>query len=151
MTSQASRVHGQRLLWGRALLYGLLTEAILTAIFVAGLAGGMVADRATLIALVGSFVLPLLFATILGRRLRARFVLHGVLIGAAAFAIFMTMNVIGRLFQPDAPPQPVAYWVAHAFKFVGGGLGGAIAGRSSKRRQGREQVRVLRATTHRVK
>lgn len=81
MTYRASRLHGQRLLWGRALLYGLLTEAILTAIFAAGLAGGMAADGATLIALVGSFVLPLLFATILGRRLQARFVLHGVLIG----------------------------------------------------------------------
>jgi hypothetical protein len=141
MTSQGSRIHGQRLLWGRALLYGLLTEAILTAIFVAGLAGGMAANGATLIALAGSFVLPLLFATILGRRLQARFVVHGVLIGAAAFAIFMMMNVMGRLFQPDAPPQPVAYWVAHAFKFVGGGLGGAIA-RRSKRRQAVSEVRL---------
>lgn len=141
MTSQGSRIHGQRLLGGRALLYGLLTEAILTAIFVAGLAGGMAADGATLIALAGSFVLPLLFATILGRRLQARFVLHGVLIGAAAFAIFMMMNVMGRLFQPDAPPQPVAYWVAHAFKFVGGGLGGGIA-RRSKRRQAVSEVRL---------
>ena len=142
MASHTSRVHGQPLLWGRALLYGLLTEAILTAIFVAGLAGGMAADGATLIALVGSFVLPLLFATILGRRLQARFVLHGVLIGAAAFAIFMMMSVMGRLFQPDAPPQPVAYWVAHAFKFVGGGLGGGIARRSSKRRQAVSEARL---------
>lgn len=142
MASHTSRVHGQPLLWGRAFLYGLLTEAILTAIFVAGLAGGMAADGATLIALVGSFVLPLLFATILGRRLQARFVLHGVLIGAAAFAIFMMMSVMGRLFQPDAPPQPVAYWVAHAFKFVGGGLGGGIARRISKRRQAVSEARL---------
>jgi hypothetical protein len=117
----------QRILWGRVILYGVLTEVFLMIIFVAGLVIGVIAAGNTMVALVGSFVLPLLFAVILGRRLDARFGVHGVLIGAVAFALFMTMNLIGRLFQPDAPPQPVAYWIAHALKFIGGGIGGAIA------------------------
>jgi hypothetical protein len=67
-------------------------------------------------------VLPLVFAIFLGRRLRARFVLHGRLIGGAAFAIFMAIYAVGRMFQPDAAPQPIAYWIAHALKFAGGAL-----------------------------
>lgn len=98
----------QRILWGRVILYGVLTEAVLTIIVVAGLAIGVTAAGNTIVALVGSFVLPLLFAVILGRRVDARFGVHGVLIGTVAFALFMTMNLIGRLFQPDAPAQPVA-------------------------------------------
>ena len=125
----------QRTLWRRVIIYGVLIEAVLIVIFIAGLAIGVTAAGNTALALVGSFVLPLLFATILGRRLRARFVFHGVFIGAVAFALFMTMNLIGRLFQPDAPPQPVAYWIAHALKFIGGGIGGAIARSRSKRRE----------------
>jgi hypothetical protein len=56
-----------------------------------------------------------------------------MLIGAIAFAVFMTMSMIGRFFQPDGPGQPIAYWIAHALKFVGGGLGGSIACRAQRR------------------
>jgi hypothetical protein len=126
-------MRNQRILWGRVILYGILTETILMGIFIAGLgAGGMGPGMTTALALVGSFLLPLLFAASLGTRLQARFALHGMLIGAIAFAVFMTMSVIGRFFQPDAPGQPIAYWIAHALKFVGGGLGGAIASRRRK-------------------
>lgn len=113
----------QRILWGPVILYGVLTEAVLAIIFLAGLAIGVTAAGNTIVALVGSFVLPLLFAVILGRRVDARFGVHGVLIGAVAFALFMTRNLIGRLFQPDAPAQPVAYWIAHALKFSAVELG----------------------------
>ena len=132
--SQHATVVSKRLLLGRAILYGLLTEVILIVIFIVGLASGMRAGVDTAIAVGGSFVLPLAFAVILGRRLQAQFVLHGTLIGGAAFAIFMAMNVIGRVFQPDAPAQPVAYWIAHALKIVGGALGGVLA---SRRRLGK--------------
>lgn len=84
----------------------MLTESVLTVTFIAGLAAGLTEAGNTTIATVGSFVLPLLFAMTLGRGLRVRFVIHGILIGAVAFAPFMTMNVIGRLFQPDAPANP---------------------------------------------
>ena len=132
----------QRILWGRAISYGLLTEAILIVIFIAGLTLGTPDATDIVIAVVGSFVLPLVFAMVLGRRLQATFVLHGVLIGAAAFAIFMAVNVIGRVFQPDAPAQPLAYWIAHALKFAGGGGGGAIASRHRARRETMSEVRL---------
>jgi hypothetical protein len=113
-------------------LFGLLTEAILMVVFFISLAIGMPADVGSAIAVVGSFVLPLWFATILGRRLRARFVLHGLLIGGAAFAIYMAMYAAGRVFQPEAGPQPAVYWIAHALKFIGGALGGVIVSTSRK-------------------
>jgi hypothetical protein len=121
------------LLWGRAVLYGLLTEIILMVVFVVCLATGMPAAVVTSAAVIGSFVLPFWFATILGRRLQDRFVLHGLLIGGAAFAIYMTMYLIGRVFQPNAGPQPVAYWIAHALKFAGGAVGAALASRRRSR------------------
>ena len=123
--SQQLTGNSQRILWGRAIAYGLLTEAMLIVVFIVGLTFGAPDAINIVIAIVGSFVLPLVFAIVLGRRLQARFVLHGVLIGAAAFAVFMGLSLIGRMFQPDAPAQPLAYWIAHALKFVGGGLGGA--------------------------
>lgn len=125
----------QPLLWGRAILSGLAVEVILTVIFIAGLATGMPASVNVAVAVAGSFVLPLLFAVMLGRRLRARFALHGALIGVAAFSIFMAMNAIGRVFQPDAGPQPIAYWIGHALKIVGGALGGAICPTLPSRRR----------------
>lgn len=140
--SQQVTAGPQRILWGRAISYGLLTEAILIVIFIAGLTLGTPDATDIVIAVVGSFVLPLVFAMVLGRRLQAKFVLHGVLIGAAAFAIFMALNVIGRVFQPDAPAQPLAYWIAHALKFVGGGVGGAIASRHRTRFETMSEARL---------
>jgi hypothetical protein len=96
-------MRNQRILWGRVILYGILVEAVLTAVFIAGLAAGVMSPgMTTALALVGSFLLPLLFAASLGKRLQARFALHGMLIGAIAFAVFMTMSVIGRFFQPSS-------------------------------------------------
>ena len=118
-----------QILWGRAVLSGLLTEAILMIVFAIYLAIGMPAAVVTATVIVGSFALPLWFATTLGRRLQNRFVLHGLLIGGAAFAIYMAMYAIGRVFQPNAGPQPVAYWIAHALKFIGGAAGATIASR----------------------
>jgi len=118
-----------QILWGRAVLYGLLTEAILMIVFVIYLAIGMPTAVVTATVLVGSFALPLWFATMLGRRLQNRFVLHGLLIGGAAFAIYMAMYAIGRVFQQNAGPQPVAYGIAHALKFIGGAAGATIASR----------------------
>jgi len=34
----------------------------------------------------------------------------------------MAIYAVGRMFQPDAAPQPIAYWIAHALKFAGGAL-----------------------------
>ena len=131
--SQQLTGHSQRILWGRAIAYGLLTETMLIVVFIVGLTFGTRDAINIVIAIVGSFVLPLVFAMVLGRRLQARFVLHGVLIGAAAFVVFMGLSLIGRMVQPDAPAQPLAYWIAHALKFVGGGLGGVLASRRRKR------------------
>jgi hypothetical protein len=122
----------QPLLWGRAVFYAVLIEAILIGLFIAGVPLGLTVTVDAVLAVVGSFALSALFAMRLGRRLHARFVLHGILIGGAAFAIFMAIYTTGRWFDPDVPPQSVAYWIAHVLKFVGGALGGAIAARRAR-------------------
>jgi hypothetical protein len=56
-------MQNQRILWGRVILYGILVEAVMAAIFIAGLAAGVMSPgMTTALALVGSFLLPLLFA-----------------------------------------------------------------------------------------
>jgi hypothetical protein len=61
----------QRILWGRVILYGILAEAIITAIFIAGLAAGVMSPgMTTALALVGSFLLPLLLARVSARACR---------------------------------------------------------------------------------
>jgi putative membrane protein (TIGR04086 family) len=121
--------HAQALLWGRALFYAVLIEAILIGLFIIGMPLGMTVALDAVLAVVGSFALSCLFAMRLGRSLRSRFVAHGLLIGAAAFAIFMAIDTIGRQFDPDVPPQSLAYWIAHVLKFAGGALGGVVASR----------------------
>lgn len=101
--SRKSIAPTQQLLWGRAILYGWLTEAILIAVFIAGLAAGMTTGADTVVAVVGSFLLPLLFAMMLARRLQARFVLHGIVIGGAAFAMLVPRHSAKREGRPAAP------------------------------------------------
>ena len=121
--SQQLTGHSQRILWGRAIAYGLLTETMLIVVFIVGLTFGTRDAINIVIAIVGSFVLPLVFAMVLGRRLQARFVLHGVLIGAAAFVVFMGLSLIGRMFQPDAPGQPLGT----GLRMCSSSLGAALA------------------------
>jgi putative membrane protein (TIGR04086 family) len=127
-----------RIRWGAVLLGAFLTEAITIAFAIPFRQYGQ--DVITLIALIGSFLLPLLFAVWVGRRAQGRFVLHGVLIGAFAVLIYLTLSEAGRRFGPPQPPQPFAYTIAHGLKLLGGALGGVIASRLNARAGARERV-----------
>ena len=81
--------------WGRVVLGGVLAEVLLfaTVIPIYGLGAGDTAIN--VVAVAGSFLVLIPIAWWLGRPL-ARPVLHGVLMGAAAAAIYIAMFVISR-------------------------------------------------------
>ncbi|HEX5420508.1 MAG TPA: hypothetical protein VFY39_10955 [Gammaproteobacteria bacterium] len=113
--------------WGSVILSAVLTEAVMIALVIPLRQYGQ--DPITVMALMGSFFLPLLFAIWVGRRAHGWFVLQGVLIGVFAILIYLALAEVGRRFGPPQPPQPFAYTIAHGLKLVGGALGGVIAAR----------------------
>ena len=106
--------------WGRIVVAGLAAElALILAIVPLGLRLG---DRFLHYAAPpGSFVTCFFAALWLGRGIRSRFVLHGVLVGVVAALIYIGLT--------RAQPEPLAYIVAHALKLLGGGCGGLVAAR----------------------
>ena len=119
-----------QLRWGRILLGGFLAELLLIVVVIPLRAAGSSESALTALAVVGSFVVFVPIAWWLGRSL-ARPVLHGVLMGAAAIAIYLLLTVAATLFGPETGPTPWLYYVAHALKLAGGATGGWLAARAS--------------------
>jgi hypothetical protein len=120
--------------WGRVLLGGLFAELILIAAVIPMRVLGSSETAITVLAVAGSFVVFIPVAWRLARALPNP-VLHGVLMGAAAAAIYILLSVVGQLVDPNAPAAPLIYYVAHALKLAGGATGGWLA------RRGRTMVR----------
>jgi hypothetical protein len=87
-------------------------------------------DAITITAVVGSFVAFVPVAWWLGRGL-TRPLLHGVLMGAFAAAVYTVLFFGGRMFNPAVPAMPLMYYVAHVLKLAGGAVGGWLAQRSA--------------------
>jgi hypothetical protein len=117
--------------WGRIVLGGVAAEVILILLVIPIYATGGNESALTVTAVAGSFLVFIPVAWWLGRSL-PRPVVHGMLMGAAAAAIYSLIGVIGRVFAPDAPPTPPIYYVAHALKIAGGAIGGWLAERSTR-------------------
>ena len=103
--------------WGRVLLAAFLMEVILFAIAIPlflGGAGRLLVYVVPPVALVATFAVTVW----LGRRIKTKFVLHGVLIGIVGTLIYIAIT--------RAQPEPWQYWVAHALKVVGGAAGGIV-------------------------
>ena len=115
--------------WGRILLGGFLGEAILIAAVIPLRAAGSTESAITVLAVAGSYAAFVTVAWWLSRTL-ARPILHGMLMGAFAAAIYTVLSVAGQLFVPDAPPVPFIYYVAHVLKLAGGATGGWLASRN---------------------
>jgi len=112
--------------WGRIVLGGVLAECLLIVVIIPIRMAGGSEDAVTNVAVAGSFLAFVPIAWWLGRSL-PRPVLHGVLMGATAAALYILLGVVGRFFVPDAPPTPFAYYVAHVLKLAGGAVGGWLA------------------------
>jgi hypothetical protein len=106
--------------WGRVLLAAFLMEIVLFAIAIPLFLSG--AERVSLYvvppaALIATFA----FSVWLGRRIRSKFVLHGVLIGVVGTLMYVGLT--------RAKPEPWQYLVANALKVVGGAAGGMVLAR----------------------
>jgi hypothetical protein len=116
--------------WGRIALGGLLAEVILILVVIPMRALGSSDDAMTVAAVAGSFVVFVPIALVLARA-TPRPILHGVLMGAVAAALYIALTVVGRYFAPDMPPVPWIYYLAHALKLAGGAVGGWLAQRAA--------------------
>ena len=106
--------------WVRACIGGLLAE--LTVFAIVFPARSLFGERAFLASiLVASAVMPFVLAVWVCRRVEARFVLHGALVGIVAVLFYLALAW--------GQPQPRLYKIAHGLKIVGGAAGGAVASR----------------------
>src|ERR1700688_1098911 len=97
--------------WARILIGGFLAEAVLILLVIpVSMKWGQ--QPLLYLAPAGSLVLCFLFGFWVARGVRSRFILHGLLVGAVAAAIYLALTRLG--------PEPWAYVVAHALKLIGG-------------------------------
>jgi hypothetical protein len=114
--------------WGRILLGGFLAElALIAAVIPVYMTGGG-ETATTVLAVAGSFFVFLPIAWWLCRSL-PRPILHGLLMGAAAAAIYLTLQLLQTMLDPNAPQVPAIYYLAHVLKLAGGATGGWLAQR----------------------
>ncbi len=118
--------------WGRVLNAGLVLEILFIGIYqiFAALHGKQ--DRVNYIFVaVGSFVLMLVGALWVARKIESRFILHGLLVGIVAVVYYVIRTL------PDALSgqyQDYLPWfiIGHTPKILGGLAGGFLAGRKAK-------------------
>jgi hypothetical protein len=108
--------------WGRAIVGGLLAEAMLIVVVIPGAVMGS-ETVVTWSAVIAAPVTTFLAALWVCRRLDSRFVLHGTMAGLAAMLIYLIPILAGGI------AQPMVYWVAHGLKVAGGAGGGMFAAR----------------------
>lgn len=109
-----------KLHWGRVIVAGLLAEiALILAIVPFGLRLGDAFLKYA--APPGSFVVCFVGAVWVSRKTDSRFVVRGLLAGIVAAVLYVLLS----RFQPEPP----AYLLAHALKFVGGATGGWVGSR----------------------
>ena len=118
--------------WGRIVLGGFLAEILLILAVIPIYATGGDQSLVTVVAVAGSFLAFIPVAWWLTRT-TPRPVLHGLLIGATGAAIYILMGVVGRQFDPSAPPAPAIYYLGHLLKLAGGATGGWMAARATAR------------------
>ena len=92
--------------WGRIVLGGFLAELLLIIAVIPVYATEAGQTVLNVVAVAGSFVVFVPVAWWLGRTI-PRPVLHGVLMGAFAAAVYTLMFFGGRWFDPSAPPMPI--------------------------------------------
>lgn len=107
--------------WIRVLIAGFLAEASVFALVIPVFT--LWGQHALLYAAPpASLLMCFLFGLWVGRRVASHFIVHGLLVGAVAVALYVCLT----LFRPE----PIAYILAHGLKLLGGAGGGFVAGRS---------------------
>ncbi len=116
--------------WGRIVLGGFLAELILIVAVIPMRLAGSGETSITILAVAGSYFVFLPVAWLLARQI-ARPILHGALMGAVAAIIYLALSAVTRLLDPNTPPAPLIYYVAHLLKLAGGATGGWLAQRTA--------------------
>lgn len=125
---------GDRLRWGRVLVGGICAEIGVFAVVLP--VQYFFGPRAFLASIfVASALLPFVFAVWVCRKVSARFLLHGALVGAAAALVYFIVAW--------GQPQRLLYLVSHAVKIAGGMAGGAAASRRTSVSSARPSVRSI--------
>jgi hypothetical protein len=111
--------------WGRVVLAAFLMELVLFAIAVPLNLSG--AGRVNLYVIPPAALIATFAITVwLGRPIKSKYVLHGVLIGVIGTLMYIALT--------RGQPEPWQYLVANGLKVVGGAAGGMfLAGRSEIR------------------
>ena len=105
----------KRIHWGRIILGAFFTELAMFAVFipiVLKYGNEPAVYSVPPLALVMTFV----FSVWTAQKAESRFVLHGVLVGVVATAMYVALTF--------AQPEPFIYYVAHALKILSGAAGG---------------------------
>jgi hypothetical protein len=125
--------------WIRVLLAGFLIEVILGVVLIGGFAAAGVSLQENISALsatiigVGCFAAAFLVVLWLGRGIRSRVVLHGLLIGAVATAIYLGLVAgTGQMPTALAAYGPVTFVIVNGARLVGAVLGGIQCERSRR-------------------
>jgi hypothetical protein len=106
--------------WGRVLLAAFVMELILFAIAIPLFLGGL--GRILVYVVPPAALISTYAVTVwLGSKIKANFVLHGVLIGIVGTLMYVALT--------RAQPEPWQYWLAHALKVVGGAAAGMVLAR----------------------
>ena len=116
--------------WRPVLVGGFLAETILIVAVIPMRMVNIPESALTMFALIGSFIVFVPVAWKLCRPL-ARPILHGVLMGAFAAAIYLFLVAVHHMFDSNAPPVPLTYYVAHGLKLASGAAGGWLARRAA--------------------
>jgi hypothetical protein len=106
--------------WGRILVAAFLIELVLLAIAIPLNLSG--AGRVNLYVIPPAAFLATFAITVwLGRGIKSKFVLHGVLVGIVGTAIYVGLT--------RAQPEPWQYIGANMLKVIGGAAGGMVLAR----------------------
>jgi hypothetical protein len=106
--------------WGRVVLAAFLMELVLFAIAVPLNLSGR--GRVNLYVIPPAALIATFAITVwLGRRIKSKFVVHGVLIGIVGTLMYVALT--------RAHPEPWQYLVANALKVIGGAAAGVVLAR----------------------
>ena len=105
------------ILWKRIVIGGFLSELAVFAVFIPstvlfGVQLGMYT------AVIGSFIMPFLFALWTTAGAKTGFVFQGMLVGAVGILIYIGLSL--------GQPEPLLYIAAHVLKLLGGAGGGYV-------------------------
>src|SRR4051794_37881416 len=102
--SQMEAIVKHRIHWGRIIVFGFLSELAVIAVFIPATVW-LGEQPGMYVAVAGSLVMPFLFGMLASRKVKSRFIFHGMMVGAVGILIYVGLT--------RAQPEPLLYIAAH--------------------------------------